>query len=94
MTRYVLYAGLIAVAMSATAALAESNTQAKERLQIRQQNMLRSQAQLPPTDASGCDSITVAAKRDQCRTQALTKSTSPLLPVELRDYDQFQRFYK
>lgn len=94
MTRYALYAGLMAVAISATASQAETNAQAQERLQIRQQNMQRSQAQLPQVDAAGCENIAQKAKRDQCLTQAQHKSTSPLLPVELREFDQFQRFQK
>jgi hypothetical protein len=94
MTRYVVYAALAAIALGATAAQAETNAQAKERQAIRQQNILRSQAQLPTSNAANCDSITVKAKRDQCQGQAQAKTSSPLLPPDLREYDQFQRFHK
>jgi len=79
--------------LGATVAQAESNAQAKERQEIRQQNALRSQAQQPKkTITLNCDGITVKAKRDQCQSQAQEKTTSPLLPVDLREYDQLQRF--
>jgi hypothetical protein len=94
MTRYALFAGLTAMVLGATVAQAETNAQAKERQAIRQQNALRYQAQQPKVNTLNCDGITVKTKRDQCQNQAQEKTTSPLLPVDLREYDQFQRFSK
>ncbi len=91
MTRYLVYGGLLAMVLGSTMAQAETNAQAQERLQIRKENMLRSQAQIPQGSKAGCDGIASQSKRDQCLSQAQNKNASPLLPVELREYDQFQR---
>ena len=92
MTRYLVFAGLVAMVLGSTMAQAETNAQAQERLQIRKETMLRSQAQIPQGSRAGCDGIVSQSKREQCAGQAQSKSGSPLLPVELREYDQFQRF--